>query len=163
MKALKTQFICSYSFNNLVPVRETKKIIFSSIFITKVSLILGTWAPIVDHRDEDTHLSLTCGRLCVDRGSSSTAARAGQSVKRRPEFQPQSHPSAGWALKDEMQGNSGCATLPHSVQTSDANFNKSLPLSSLTLDPLAHSKLLWFTVQMTWGEGLVNYNILLMC
>lgn len=52
---------------------------------------------------KEPYLSLTCGHLCVDTSSSSTAAREGQSIKRRPGFQPRSHPSAGWALKDEMQ------------------------------------------------------------
>lgn len=94
----------------------------------------------MEHRGEDTYLSLTCGRPCVDTGSSSTAAKGGRSVKRRPGFQPQSHPSAGWALKDEMQGILG---VPHwRSKTLNASFNKSLSLSSLTLETLAYSKLL---------------------
>lgn len=83
----------------------------------------------MDHGGEDTYLLLTCGRLCVDRGSSSTAARGGQSVKRRPGFQPQSHPSAGWALKDEMQGNLG---VPHwRSKTLNASLKK-ISLSVIT-------------------------------
>lgn len=48
-------------------------------------------------------MSLTCGRLCVDRGSSRRAARAGRSTGRRPDFPLRSPPSAGSALKDEVQ------------------------------------------------------------
>lgn len=61
------------------------------------------WAPEVKGHPA-ARLSLTCGRLCVGRGSSSTAARAGRSARRRPGFLPRSHPSAGWALKDETHG-----------------------------------------------------------
>ena len=34
LNSLKIQFICNYSFNNLVPVRVSKKKIFPPVFIT---------------------------------------------------------------------------------------------------------------------------------
>lgn len=140
MKVLKIQLKCIYSFNTLVPVRESRNKIFISIFITGGKPPTRNSSPIVDHRGEDTYLSLTCGRLCADTGSSSTAARAGQSVKRRPGFQPRSHPSAGWALKEEMQGILGVPHWPS--KTLNASFNNPLSLSSLTLETVVHSKLL---------------------